>query len=860
MRLVGNVEFRVALADTDEKLETLLQKYLAPLLLKLASESLAVRNKVIAVCQHINKRIAPRSIQLPVPVLLKQFKEQESQLIRHFDLIYIQQGIDRIDSAARVKLLPNVLQDIAALQNAPAQGAVIFNLTLRLLPLLKIPPRDSPGDAKLGETLSLSKADTSYLSFWFCKLLLLPLGGKDPDKCAGLSPSEFMFLHKDSPPTEVWDSSKNTGMNFIGTKLSVLQFLASSVFTNEEKFLPAVIASADTNSRLVDLGEDILKRFNPDLENSQVIDKLYRLYFGSTGDDPVLPVQTQLKTKILSLLGRSVLATKYTDNVVKLLDQGLFSDTAKGAQGLQASKLRSQTFVFTMWLVRMGDPSDLMKIAPQAISGLKDFVISQGWPDPGASGIKLSTADSSLRGQAYESIGILAAKAEREMSQESGHSFDLDLLFWLFNSLSSDNSGSQISVSIEQGLGSLMNSSPQIPDADTRHELCRFLIAHMRLLPGHINPFTGSDVVRPTRYASVRFANRCLYYQDIFARFVNILAVGAESDGDREAVEEGRKGLSPYWFRMLNPTLNWVSNPTEASDYARYKFPTFSSMPILFELIKNLTTKESDRKKLNGSLAATVDFSRQILLSEALNESQLAVDIDQQWEHRLNTLISTEESARLALKEYIRLSEPGVTSSFLSFALEELIANGKEAASCGTHLVQISSLSTNEVLERVALNVHSLLGQLLSNDAAIQTVSARAFGVLASHPALPESNILQLFEELKQKLFDWRGSFGQAANQVRGALLGLAYLLSRMAYRKRVTIIPEAEVQQYIQTVLDILVETRDTQLREAAEVTLGQLSLSGVITGTLMLKLCEWTTIKEKLVENAKKERESSR
>lgn len=37
---------RIALADSDKKLEDLLKLYLAPLLLKLSSESVAVRNKV----------------------------------------------------------------------------------------------------------------------------------------------------------------------------------------------------------------------------------------------------------------------------------------------------------------------------------------------------------------------------------------------------------------------------------------------------------------------------------------------------------------------------------------------------------------------------------------------------------------------------------------------------------------------------------------------------------------------------------------------------------------------------------------------------------------------------------------------
>jgi len=46
LALVGKVEMRIALASSEKKLEDLLKTYLAPLLLKLGSEYVAVRNKV----------------------------------------------------------------------------------------------------------------------------------------------------------------------------------------------------------------------------------------------------------------------------------------------------------------------------------------------------------------------------------------------------------------------------------------------------------------------------------------------------------------------------------------------------------------------------------------------------------------------------------------------------------------------------------------------------------------------------------------------------------------------------------------------------------------------------------------------
>jgi proteasome component ECM29 len=57
LALVGKVEMRIALASSEKKLEDLLKVYLSPLLLKLGSDSVAVRNKVISICQHINTRI-----------------------------------------------------------------------------------------------------------------------------------------------------------------------------------------------------------------------------------------------------------------------------------------------------------------------------------------------------------------------------------------------------------------------------------------------------------------------------------------------------------------------------------------------------------------------------------------------------------------------------------------------------------------------------------------------------------------------------------------------------------------------------------------------------------------------------------
>ena len=114
LSLVDKVELRIALSDSDTKLSTLLKTYLCPLLLKLASEHLSVRNKVIGICQHLNTRIQSPSVELPVAALLTQFKESDSKLVKHFDLLYAQQGFKRLGGKQKHELIPGLVKGVAA--------------------------------------------------------------------------------------------------------------------------------------------------------------------------------------------------------------------------------------------------------------------------------------------------------------------------------------------------------------------------------------------------------------------------------------------------------------------------------------------------------------------------------------------------------------------------------------------------------------------------------------------------------------------------------------------------------------------------------------------------------------------------
>ncbi|KAB8216124.1 proteasome stabiliser-domain-containing protein [Aspergillus novoparasiticus] len=832
------------------------------------SESLAVRNKVIAVCQHIGNRVQAPSIKLPVAALLKQFKEQKSKLIRHFDLIYIQQGIDRLGANARLEILLPLLQGISEIgTSTDDQAAVVFNLVLRLLPLLKLPPKDSTEDIQLKSRLGLSDKDTEFLSSWFEKLLILFPADKNASTCPGLSPADYAFLNKGASLSETWNPSSHGGLNLTETKATVLRFLCSRAFTDSERFFPALVASADPNSRLADLGEEILKRFIPALEDTDVVHRLFTLYFGSVEPEGATPARTALQIKILVYLGKSLRAATETANVLRLIEEGLLSDVARSSQGLQASKLRTQIFTFTTWVVRIGSPTDLRKIAPKVIAGLRDFINSQGWPSPGSSGQRLPATDLSLRGLAYESIGVLVPKVDFQSQDEQNAISGFELIRWLFISLSSDDSSAQIFVSIEQALGSILNSSVDSWDKEFQESLRPFLLRQMNSLPGEEDPVTGFRVVRGTQYAAVRFANRFLPYSDVVARWIDLMAVACGSERHQEVVEEGKKGLHPYWYRLLNPTKDkvWFTSATADSRSSWFKFPNFPETArfILGSTASNMVPGLSAAEILSGpykeAFNHTITFLRNILLWESFSGSNISTAIEQDWDIKLDVLLTSDEQARCAVKRYIQTSDKEAVLLFLTSALSGLGGGAQKGLwQCGENFIGICSLASNDIVEPMVSMVVTLKNSLYSNDRELQNVAARALGILASHPAFSENELRELLSELLVPIGSWKSAIGEVVLKIRGAVLALTYILSRLAFRNVIYKAPETTVKLFITTIFDIIRDSRDSLLRRSAQVAIGQLSLAGVLS-TTVLSNDEWDTIVDKLKPDAKAESETA-
>ncbi|KAF1824179.1 ARM repeat-containing protein [Dissoconium aciculare CBS 342.82] len=818
LSLVGKVEMRIALADTDAKLEALLKMYWAPLLLKLASEHNSVRNKVVSICQHVNTRVQPKSIQLPVAALVKQFREQENAIVRNFDLMYIQQGVGRLSSKEQAELLPIVVSGIA---KSGIHSAQIFYLLLRLLDAFRMPARGSKEDVEMRQNMEISDEDASFLSSRLAKFILFSPRKANGVSCPGLTSDEFNFFSVNGKE-DSWDPAQG-GLNLTRTKTSATKLAASGLLKDDERFFAALFASADATSSISDTGDDMLKRSLPatDLEDKKLVRELFDLYFGNGYPR----VKAPLRLKILGLLSKSVKSSTFAAEILQIIDDGISTPQQDGEDtvmsnnilqnpkvGREATKVRAAIFTYVNFVARQGDKQTLSDIASPGVTRLRDFVEDQGWPAPGAN------EDLVSRGHAYEVIGLLARAGPKKLLVEEDRT-NLDLLRWLFSSLAQDTSGNSVTVSIEEALSTVLAAMNRK----------RF---------------------RSTRYVAVRLANRCLPYSSIRARWVDCLAAGASSDRP-EVREEGERGLSPYWFRMLN---GFVSGTADTN----VQQPQFEDVVRLFFVQNAQVTSEDPAvlvrhtKQLNeSSFVSLTAFARRVLVSQAFRTADVKINIDTEWERRLDSMVESDLSARSAIKQHLAkiYNTSPKALDLLLCALFECTVD--KIASPESHLVELLALAPEGLIQKHVSRTELLMPTLQSNNHIRRLSAAHAFGLLASHPHAGQQQNDHV-QNLLDAARDWRTAVGTRSNVVHGAVAALGYYFSRFCFRNEQILQPDKQ-SQFLKTLFEIFTDSKDDLLLNATFLAIGQLSMFQCLTPATVEHYTKTRSVSEKLYEKAK-------
>ncbi|KIX07081.1 uncharacterized protein Z518_05058 [Rhinocladiella mackenziei CBS 650.93] len=769
--LISQLELRIASASTDSKLESILQKFLPALLLKLASPTPKNRNLAIKVSQYISQRLKINpDIKLPVAALVKTFREVENAFVRRFALIFIEQGLPRLDVDQGIETLPGVLQFAIPQSEGydAADGkmwAIAFDFLLEVLRRWKIPERGSKEDLALKDTFSLSQAQSDILVSRFCEFLLH-------------DPKDSRTQSQDEDFQPVFDKNFKRRPEVVRP---IAKYLFSSIFGDRQRLIPAVIMAVDANASASNMSDIMFKQCDFDLEAEETVDALFALYKRS---------RPKLQTRILSLLARSQKSTSRTAEIMAMVETQLNTSNT----GLEAAKLRTALFTYLTWTVRVG--KDLGQISNRVQDMLKEYIEMQGWPTMN----DRSAAEVELRAKAYESIGLLAAIKDTAET----NSRTMDLTTWLFTSLRCDTAR-EIRASIEESIGRVMNAVSKL-DESTTQRLKDLLLWNVLATPGQEDPVYFLPTVNSTKYPALKFANKCLPFQDVDARFINVLAL---TPSDRkEVAEEGIRGLDPYWHAS-NIRLTRTSLSDKKLD-----------LPNLEALVKRFFETEPAQMRYYDNitvLAAAITFCRNVFVCDALRGTRLIPDESADWKQSIDALVNNDQDARQRIRDHLRRLDIETKLTLINVALAGL---EKGSEDCLDLSLEILSLAPNDLLSLVQQAAMNGASRVASN-AVLQLRAARVFGILAS--ASESAEILARAEW--DETSNWKIAVGEGMVKIQGHLLRACFCLSRKSLRGIQTSADDT-LQLLTRRLVEIVNTSSDKSLKETAYRCLRQLAL----------------------------------
>ncbi|KAI0854143.1 ARM repeat-containing protein [Daldinia vernicosa] len=779
LRLVSSIRYKLASVSTEEKkLSDALHSQLVPLLERAGSQHKAVRDAAFQAFISVNNFVKPVGVVLPVAALVEQYKKTSSPMVKQLDLSLIKQGILRLDQPKRREILPVVLRGISKETNL-AGAAGFFNIFLRLLLEIKLPGRGSKEDADLRERVGLSDpGDASYISQWLGKLFLLrqdlalaaeeELEGKLLASPSGLTREDIAFLRNNNPQT--WKPGGPASLSLPECKTKAVNFLASGAFIDDERYIPMICAAGSTDSRITSIADDVIKRSNVNLENKGIVQSLYDAH-------KRFPVAHRIQ--VLKLLSKSSIACSFKQEMLEAVRQdfSIVSGDDASVLGLEGLRLSKALLAFLGWISRnksisSGNSDD---IGPPLVLILKDYILKQGWPEPTPRGNQSQIQDEQrLRANAYETIGILARGGRFEYKAKDS------LLKWLFDSLASDPSP-DIVVYIESALSSMMGLFKPTTSGQTR-DLEILLLEYMTLPQGQGR--------RTARHIAARYANNCLPYSNIQARWIDILALGGGPSERRDVLEEGQRGLDPWWATKLHPDdVLVLPDWTQLAHMFFNNDHEDSENRMDIDQKSNYTLFRDDRLQ---SFPIAIRYVKHILFLTALGEHKFEVD----WESQLARKLENDLTSRDRIRKYLAVANVTPLLTLLNAAFDGLRdhpeVGAEEYIGCLADILSFAP-STN-VISPLSARTRELLLIIKSNDQKVRKLASKVFGILApwsDHSATFISGLRNFVTSYPEP------SASQSA-EYQGSLTCLGSYFSRAAYYGKIKPEDVSEHAQFI--------------------------------------------------------------
>ncbi|XP_071952576.1 proteasome adapter and scaffold protein ECM29-like [Antedon mediterranea] len=375
LALLERVFLRVGSVTSDEELEKFINRFLPPVLLKLASKHAGVRKKVIQLLAHINKRLKSRpQVQLPMESLLNQYKDPaNTSFVTNFTIMYLKDGYSRLQNEKKGALVSSLIQ---CLDNKPThQQHLLMQMIVSALPNIEM-PRDVDKKKALFPVSGKPEVSKLMLDFMFDYLLLpytfslVPVtstgGVVEPVRPASATAGEATNTVKlNVPPGLSVNSLKKVigdripdGQDIELRKVGIVKFLSADILPEKDVICHLIVATADTRYKVVTGAEILIKRFQSEVDwnDSEVIDQLYTLFLGNEvttkvenmpADDKRPAVATRIKLKLFPYLLKSREATNHTHQLLKVISECVSGETSHDKLKLMGLQFVHHVFTYS---------------------------------------------------------------------------------------------------------------------------------------------------------------------------------------------------------------------------------------------------------------------------------------------------------------------------------------------------------------------------------------------------------------------------------------------------------------------------------------------------------------------------------
>ncbi|XP_057515552.1 uncharacterized protein LOC130797079 [Amaranthus tricolor] len=498
----------------DSKLESLLARLLPRVLASLSSPSTAIRNKVLEILSHINKRVKHEpGIGLPLLELWSMYTEAASQMVRNFCIIYIEMAFEHSRIEVQKSIVPDLLMNISKL---PSQHqAIILRVSVKVIGEAYSHKIDDDISAKY-RMITGSMDSELFVEFCLHTVLYQP-SSQSGGFPAGLSLSQ---------------AERVTGKQLLkheillNMKLGVLNVIESMDLSAEMVYPIYLAASTDSQEPVARRGEELLKKKGSlaDLDNSNLIRKLFLLFNGNAvaenvaSENKVVPASYPLKTRLMSVFCRSIAAANSFPSTLQCIFACIYGNGT-------TPRLKQSGMEFAFWVLKHAKMDQLKLMGPLILSGILKSL-------DGTNNREADAISRETRTFAYQAIGMLAQRMPQLFRDK------IDMAVRLFDALKSESQF--LRLVIQEATSSLAIAYKGAPPSILK-DLGQLLLDNSQV--------DKSEV----RFCAVRWATSLFDLQHCPSRFLCMIAV---EDPKLDIREMAIQGLFPDEGRSIDQKLD----------------------------------------------------------------------------------------------------------------------------------------------------------------------------------------------------------------------------------------------------------------------------------------------------------------